>query len=102
LPFIQPENRSAFHLYIIRVMTYKGAIPHQQIFEKLRDLGIGVNLHYMPVHLQPYYQELGFEGGQFPESETHGASAITLPLHPNLGKQDQDYIIQSVSSVVRN
>jgi len=102
LPFIQLENSSAFHLYIVRLVNDKLTKSHRQVFEQLRGLGIGVNLHYLPVHLQPYYRGLGFEGGQFPESEMHGASAITLPLHPNLTKQEQDFIIRSVSTILSN
>jgi UDP-4-amino-4,6-dideoxy-N-acetyl-beta-L-altrosamine transaminase len=93
LPCIQSANRSAFHLYVVRLNLSEILKSHRQVFEELRSAKIGVNVHYMPVHLQPYYRGLGFSVGQYPESETHGATAITLPLHPSLNEQDHNYII---------
>ena len=69
---------SARHLYVIRVPSER----HCNIFKSLRDKGIGVNLHYMPVHLQPYYREIGFQEGDFPKAEKYGQEAISLPLFP--------------------
>lgn len=57
---------------------------------------IGVNVHYMPVHLQPYYRNLGFSPGQFPEAEAHGEEAITLPLYPALTEGEQDRVVAAV------
>src|SRR5690606_23523894 len=65
LPFQHPDTKSAFHLYPIRVAAER----HKTVFEKLRAQEIGVNLHYIPVHTQPYYERLGFKPGMFPESE---------------------------------
>ena len=62
---------------------------HQHVFEGLRAAGIGVQLHYSPVHLQPYYRSLGFEEGQFPEAEAYATSAISLPLFPGLTSENQ-------------
>lgn len=98
LPTVLPENRSAWHLYVIRV----NAAIHHQVFEGLRQQGLGVNLHYMPVHLQPYYQALGFVKGQYPEAETHGESAITLPLFSTLTDQQQDHVVDVLSQVLVN
>src|SRR3990167_11404910 len=66
LPTVQSENRSSFHLFVIRLKLNAIARTHQQVFESLRQKDIGVNVHYMPVHLQPYYRELGFKAGQYP------------------------------------
>lgn len=99
LPFVQSENRSAFHLYVIRLKCDASAKTHRHVFEELRQLGIGVNLHYMPVHLQPYYRELGFSPGQYPEAEAHGEEAITLPLYPTLTDREQDLVISALDQV---
>ena len=100
LPTVQPENRSAFHLYVVRLKRNAGAKTHRQVFEELRRRGVGVNLHYMPVHLQPYYRELGFAPGQYPQAEAHGQSAITLPLYPTLTDQQQDQVARVLQEVL--
>lgn len=96
-PRVLPGNRSAFHLYVVRLHT--GAIRrggHREIFEAMRNQGIGVNLHYMPVHLQPYYRELGCAPGLCPEAERHGREAISLPLFFGLSAADQQSIAASL------
>lgn len=100
LPSVESANRSAFHLYVVRLKTRDISKSHRQVFDHLREAGIGVNLHYMPVHLQPYYRGLGFAGGQFPESEAHGKTAITLPLHTGLTEQDQGFVIRTLAEVI--
>jgi UDP-4-amino-4,6-dideoxy-N-acetyl-beta-L-altrosamine transaminase len=84
------------HLYIIRVPAHK----HLKIFKTFRNEGIGVNLHYMPVHLQPYYRKLGFIEGDFPEAEAYEKEAISLPLYPDLTNDEQDQIITLLGSLV--
>lgn len=78
---------SSVHLAVIR-LDQSIAYLHRQVFEGLRAAGIGVQLHYSPVHLQPYYRSLGFVEGQFPEAEAYARDAISLPLYP--GIQDCD------------
>jgi UDP-4-amino-4,6-dideoxy-N-acetyl-beta-L-altrosamine transaminase len=90
LPCVQPQNYSAFHLYVVRVLE---DCHHRQVFEFLRAAGIGVNVHYTPVHLQPYYRALGFGAGQFPQAEAYARQAITLPLYPGLTVSAQDRVI---------
>ena len=91
-----PDNViSSVHLAVIR-LPQATAEQHRQIFEGLRSAGIGVQLHYSPVHLQPYYRVLGFAEGQFPEAEAYASSAISLPLFPGLKTADQ----QRVASVL--
>ena len=72
LPITLPKqlatSDSSWHLYIIQLKLDKLNKSHQQVFSELREAGIGVNLHYIPVHLQPYYQELGFKAGDFPHA----------------------------------
>ncbi len=100
LPTILPENRSAYHLYMVRVRPDESPKPHRRVFEELRGRGIGVNLHYMPVHLQPYYRRLGFTEGMFPEAEAYGAEAITLPLYPGLADEQQEQVITVLEKVL--
>jgi dTDP-4-amino-4,6-dideoxygalactose transaminase len=68
-----------------------------RIFDDLRGRGVGVNVHYMPVHLQPFYKLRGFFSGQYPESEAYGDTAITLPLYPRLTDDMQDQVISHVT-----
>lgn len=100
LPFVQPGNRSAYHLYVIRVKPGQFRKSHRQVFEELYQ-NIGVNVHYMPVHLQPYYRDLGFGPGQYPEAELHGSSAISLPLYPALTDEQQTELISTVRTVLK-
>ncbi|HHT9112405.1 MAG TPA: UDP-4-amino-4,6-dideoxy-N-acetyl-beta-L-altrosamine transaminase [Candidatus Wunengus sp. YC65] len=100
LPTIQSENHSAFHLYVIRLKRNVITKTYRKVFEELRQRGIGVNLHYMPVHLQPYYRELGFTPGQYPEAEAHGETAITLPLYPTLTDQEQEQVVDALHQVL--
>jgi UDP-4-amino-4,6-dideoxy-N-acetyl-beta-L-altrosamine transaminase len=82
---------SSVHLAVIRLQQIS-ADHHRQVFEGMRAAGIGVQLHYSPVHLQPYYRDLGFEEGQFPEAEAYASSAISLPLYPGLTPLDQQRV----------
>ncbi|WP_263218076.1 UDP-4-amino-4,6-dideoxy-N-acetyl-beta-L-altrosamine transaminase [Pseudomonas atacamensis] len=96
LPSAQPEAESAWHLYVVRVQVERCNLSHRQVFEALRAAGIGVNLHYIPVHLQPYYRELGFAEGDFPEAERYYAEAISLPLFPLLSEAQQDQVVEQL------
>ncbi|MDB4346552.1 DegT/DnrJ/EryC1/StrS family aminotransferase, partial [bacterium] len=86
---------SSVHLAVIRLQQTT-ADHHRNIFEGLRSAGIGVQLHYSPVHLQPYYRGLGGADGQAPESEAYGQSAISLPIFPGLTIPEQDRVIQEL------
>lgn len=98
LPTVRPGNVSAYHLYVVRLKS--DARNHRGVHEELRRAGVGVNLHYIPVHLQPYYRALGFAKGQFPEAEAHGRSAITLPLFPALTTDEQDRVITTLTRLL--
>jgi len=100
LPTVKPENHSAFHLYVVRLKPGALKKTHREIGESLRATGIGVNVHYVPVHLQPYYRNLGFSPGQFPEAEAHGEEAITLPLYPALTAGEQDRVVEALRKVL--
>jgi len=100
LPTVRPENRSAFHLYVVRLQRAIAPKTHRQVFEELRLRGIGVNLHYMPVHMQSYYRELGFAPGQYPEAEAHAREAITLPLYSKMTDQQHDQVVSALNNVL--
>jgi dTDP-4-amino-4,6-dideoxygalactose transaminase len=70
------------------------------VFDELRAKGIGVNVHYRPVHLQPYYRDRGFTDGQFPEAEAYGREAVTLPLYPAMKDAAQDQVIDTLRHVI--
>ena len=72
------------------------------IVEELRQAGIGVHVHYIPVHTQPFYQNLGFNEGDFPESESYYQEAITLPLFVDLSEEQLDFIVQKMRKVLLN
>ncbi|MCD5992986.1 UDP-4-amino-4,6-dideoxy-N-acetyl-beta-L-altrosamine transaminase [Pseudomonas sp. CDFA 602] len=96
LPRAQPDARSAWHLYVVRLQTEHLKSSHREIFEALREAGIGVNLHYIPVHLQPYYRALGFQPGDFPEAEHYYRQAISLPVFPAMSDMQQDHVIKQM------
>lgn len=92
LPFIESHNYSAFHLYVI-VLNKKSGIKRKDLFEKLINAGIGVQVHYIPIHLQPFYARFGFKKGDFKNAESYYKNTITLPLFPTLSKQEQQKVI---------
>jgi len=96
LPTVRAQNRSAFHLYVVRLKSDAGAKTQRQVMSELRQRGMGVNLHYLAVHLQPYYRDLGFSAGQFPRAEAYANSAFSLPLYPDLTTQMQDQVVAAV------
>lgn len=96
MPTPDGEESSSVHLFVIRVEAKK----RRAVFESLRAAGIGVNVHYIPVHLQPYYRRLGFRPGQFPEAERYYAEAITLPLYPGMRDADQDKVVEALAEAL--
>lgn len=95
-PWQHPDSYSGRHLYVIRLKLDEISVSHRQTFEALREQGIGVNLHYIPVHTQPYYQQLGFQPGEFLEAERYYTEAISLPLYPAMREAEQDQVIASL------
>ncbi|MFC3095079.1 UDP-4-amino-4,6-dideoxy-N-acetyl-beta-L-altrosamine transaminase [Alteromonas sediminis] len=100
LPITLPQFDpfSAWHLYVIELNHH----DRDACFEALRAKGLGVNIHYIPVHWHPYYQQLGFTKGQFPHSERYYLNAITLPLFPALTADNQQYVINALREVLRD
>lgn len=100
LPWRDPESRSAFHLYVIRLASSQPANERRRVFKALRACGIGVNVHYIPVHLQPYYRALGFRAGDFPAAEDYYSEAISLPLYPMMNETQQDTVIDCLRGLL--
>jgi UDP-4-amino-4,6-dideoxy-N-acetyl-beta-L-altrosamine transaminase len=100
IPWQHPDSYSGLHLYVIRLQLDRIDCSHRQVFESLREQGIGVNLHYIPVHTQPYYQAMGFESGDYPEAERYYREAISLPMFPLLSEQDQSAVVGALTEVV--
>ena len=100
-PWQHPDSYSGLHLYVIRLQLNKIGKTHRQVFELLREKGIGVNLHYIPVHTQPYYQAMGFKAGDFPQAESYYSEAISLPMFQTLSDQDQDHVIAVLREVLQ-
>jgi len=100
LPLILPvrpaDSRSALHLYVIQVDQARARVDRRTAFERLRKAGIGVNVHYIPVHWQPDYQKLGFRRGQFPVSEAYYSRCISLPMFATLSDTDQQTVIHAL------
>lgn len=100
LPTLDYRAESSWHLYVVRLNNDVSRISHRALFERIREAGIGVNLHYTPVHLQPYYRALGFAPGYCPEAEDYYGEAITLPLYPDLSENEQDYIAATIRNLL--
>jgi UDP-4-amino-4,6-dideoxy-N-acetyl-beta-L-altrosamine transaminase len=96
---IPPSVSSALHLAVIRLHD-RDSEHHRRVFEGLRAAGIGVQLHYSPVHLQPHYRRLGFAEGDFPEAEGYARSAISLPLYPGLQEHEQERVVQVLATLL--
>ena len=90
---------SSVHLAVIRLQKTTASL-HRSVFEGLRAAGIGVQLHYSPVHLHPYYRHMGFAEGQFPQAEAYATSAISLPLYPGLQVDDQHRVANTLSTLM--
>lgn len=104
LPVTSPprnqDSLSAVHLYVIRIAADAFRKSHRDIFISLRERGIGVNLHYIPLHTQPYYRALGFDKVEFPEAEQYYKTAISLPLYSSLSEPDQDRVVATLRAVL--
>lgn len=105
LPVIAPwqhaDSYSGLHLYVIRLKLGQMSVSHGQVFDSLRKDGIGVNLHYIPVYRQPYYEKLGFKSGYCPEAEQYYTEAISLPMYPELSEDLQDRVMSVLRKAIR-
>jgi UDP-4-amino-4,6-dideoxy-N-acetyl-beta-L-altrosamine transaminase len=97
LPTNVNNSQSAWHLFMIELL----ASDRARVFDLLKAKGVGVNVHYIPIHLQPFYQQLGFAVGDYPNAEKFYHRAITLPLYPDLGEHQQDSVIDALCEVIQ-
>lgn len=100
LPWQHPDSESARHLYVIRLQLEQINITHLDVFNVLRAAGVLVNLHYIPIHMQPYYQKMGFESGQFPEAEQYYKEAISIPLFSAMTEGQQDSVCSTLKTIL--
>lgn len=100
LPYQSQDTNSSWHLYVVQVEFSKISKNKNQIFAEMKEHGICLNLHYIPVHTQPYYEKLGFKDGDFPNSEKYYEEAFTLPLYYALTDKQQDHIVKSLVEVL--
>ena len=101
LPWQHPDTESSWHLYVIRLKLNKISKSHRQVFEDLRQAKIGVNLHYIPVHTQPYYKQLGFKWGDFPQAEQYYREAISIPLYYGLTEENQQIVAKNLARCIK-
>ena len=99
-PFQHSDSYSGLHLYVVRLKLDRIHSSHRQVFESMREQGIGVNLHYIPVHTQPYYLSMGYKIGDFPQAEQYYAEAISLPMFQTLTEEQQDQVIDVLRRVL--
>jgi UDP-4-amino-4,6-dideoxy-N-acetyl-beta-L-altrosamine transaminase len=101
LPARHPDATSAWHLYTVGWNEEASGLSRREAFDRLRASGIGVQIHYIPVHIQPLFRERGFRPGQFPNAEAHYARALTLPLYATLSEQQQDVVVDHLHRLMR-
>tara|TARA_R100001129_G_scaffold179391_1_gene156153 strand:+ start:3622 stop:4782 length:1161 start_codon:yes stop_codon:yes gene_type:complete len=94
------DSYSGLHLYVIRLKLDELTVSHKAVFESLRAQGIGVNLHYIPVHTQPYYRQFGFKAEDFPEAMRYYREAISLPMYPTLTGDEQALVVKALKEAL--
>ena len=97
IPYLSPTSYSSFHLYVILLEDQN---KHQEFFNNLRQRGIGVNLHYIPIYRQPYYSYKNEDYKNFPNSEFYYSRAITIPLYPSISRIDQDKVVDAIKQSI--
>ena len=101
LPWQHPDGQSSFHLYPIRVRLSESGKTQREVYEALQRAGIGVNLHYIPVYRQPYYERKGFKVGYCSEAERYYSEAISIPLYYGLSVSKQDRVVEAIGEAMR-
>lgn len=99
-PWQHPDSESAWHLYILKLDAQRLDVGRLTIFQELWDIGIGVNVHYLPVYWHPYYQSIGYEKGLCPQAENLYENILTLPLYPAMTDNEVQRVIDAVQTVI--
>jgi dTDP-4-amino-4,6-dideoxygalactose transaminase len=100
IPWQHPGGSSSYHLYPIRLKLGEINRTHRQVYEAMHVAGILVNLHYVPVYRQPYHEQMGFRPGYCPQAEQYHREAISLPMYPELGAAQQDYVVSALGNAI--
>ncbi len=100
IPKQSADTNSSWHIYVVRLDKTRTSKSKVEIFKEMKKRGITLNLHYIPVHLQPYYQALGFKQGDFPASERYYEEAFTLPIYYELTDEQQDQVVKALREVL--
>ncbi|MCF5509751.1 UDP-4-amino-4,6-dideoxy-N-acetyl-beta-L-altrosamine transaminase [Pseudomonas sp. PA-3-11C] len=100
-PWQHEDSYSGLHLYVIRLQLDKINKTHRQVFESLREQGIGVNLHYIPVHTQPYYADMGFKPEDFPAAQNYYREAISIPMFQTMSDEQQDQVVAAITKALQ-
>ena len=100
IPYQNPDTSSSYHLYPIRIPNKNKILNQANLYTKLMDNGININIHYIPVYLQPYYFNLGFRRGHCPEAENYFREAISIPIYPDLSLSDQQKVIELILNII--
>ena len=95
-----PGRASSYHLYVVLLRLDEITKTRREVYDHLVEAGVGANVHYFPVHLQPYYRRLGFKRGNFPNAERYYDRAITIPLFPTMSAADQDHVIATLRNAL--
>jgi perosamine synthetase len=95
-----PDRTSAWHLYVIQLNLDKLKVGRREIYDALRAENIGVQVHYIPVHYQPYYQNLGYKKGDYPVAEQYYERCLSLPLFPRMNENDVGDVVEAVGKVI--
>tara|TARA_B100000242_G_scaffold291202_1_gene264073 strand:+ start:4997 stop:6154 length:1158 start_codon:yes stop_codon:yes gene_type:complete len=99
LPKVAKGTRSSWHIYVVNFQGRNAKELRAYAFKEMRSRGIGVNVHYIPIHLQPYYADFGFKRGDYPSAEKYYDSAITIPIFPSLSEREQNHVIRTLKEI---
>ncbi|MEZ9665367.1 UDP-4-amino-4,6-dideoxy-N-acetyl-beta-L-altrosamine transaminase [Vibrio cyclitrophicus] len=100
LPYQLKDTYSGLHLYVIRLKLNEITLSHKEVFDALREAGIGVNLHYIPIHTQPFYKKMGFKSGDFPASIAYYREAISLPMFHLMTYEQQNTVVHKLRRIL--
>lgn len=101
VPWQHADSYSGLHLYVITLQLGKITKTHREVFESLREQGIGVNVHYIPVHTQPYYERMGFKPEDFPLAQDYYRQAISIPMFQTMTDEQQDLVVAAIAKALQ-
>jgi dTDP-4-amino-4,6-dideoxygalactose transaminase len=100
LPYQLPTTYSSLHLFVIRLKLNEINLSHKEVFSALRESGIGVNLHYIPVYRHPYYTRIGFDKSEYPNAEEYYATAISIPIFHGMTDSEQNKVVSVLTNIL--